>query len=348
MFTQSPNWLNAAITKRNDRALQIAAAAKQVNFVRNLVDKMSNTDLELRNTSGNTAFCFAATSGVVEIAKVVVERNGELPNIRGSAGMTPLHMAMLMGHKEMVLYLLTVTHFEKLSKFDRIEFLNSSIEADLLDVALHFLEQDKTLAVGTNAKQETTEQVEENSTMAIKLVKELWGQVTKQDKEKISNLMENHGDYYFYSKSTTSVKLCLWSRFADATRIDLVSSSKSCGATAICHSRESQWRNPAITLHQEHEELRKQGEECMKTTSESCTLAVTLITTVDFTIVFIIPGGINNSTSYPILLTQAAFAVFSISNAISCFSSSVSILMFLLILTSHHSERYFLRCLDKT
>ena len=131
IFTQSTDWLNASITKRNDRALHIAAAAKQVNLVRNMVDKMSNSDLELRNSSGNTAFCFAATSGVVEIAKVMVERNGELPNIRGSAGMTPLLMAVLMGHKDMVLYLLTVTHLAKLSKFDRIELLTSSIEAEL-------------------------------------------------------------------------------------------------------------------------------------------------------------------------------------------------------------------------
>ncbi|KAL2549256.1 Ankyrin repeat region domain-containing protein [Forsythia ovata] len=72
------------ITERGDRALHIAAAAKQTAFVHNLVEHLNTNDLELVDKHGNTAFCFAAVSGVVEIAKVMYEKNKNLPTIRSS------------------------------------------------------------------------------------------------------------------------------------------------------------------------------------------------------------------------------------------------------------------------
>ncbi|KAH9624738.1 hypothetical protein KSS87_009006 [Heliosperma pusillum] len=182
---------------------------------------MSAVDLEFANTLGNTAFCYAVTTGIVEMAGVMVDRNTRLPNISGSNAMSPLQMAILLGHKDMVWYLLDLLVHDKFADADHIELLTSSIESDLYDVALHFLQKDKTLAVRRDAKQETAlhtlarkplktredgsnlswkrfvklwrsrnqEQVSKEPTMAIKLVKELWEEVIKQDDQNISNII---------------------------------------------------------------------------------------------------------------------------------------------------------------
>ncbi|KAL9227989.1 hypothetical protein vseg_003616 [Gypsophila vaccaria] len=222
IITQSSYWINAPINKNNDTALHIAAVTKHTDFVSKLVRKMSIVDLEFQNTLGNTAFCYAVTTGIVEIARVMAEKNSRLPDIRGSNAMSPLQMAVLLGHKNMVLYLIDVTDYGKMTDVDRIELLTSSIESDLYDVAFRFLQKDKTLALCRNAKQETAlhalarkplkayvedggnifwrrfiqrwrshgqEQVWTGPLIAIKLVQQLWEEVIKQDDQNISNII---------------------------------------------------------------------------------------------------------------------------------------------------------------
>ena len=92
-------------------------------------------------------FCFAAASGITRIAEVMVNKNIELPIIRGSKGATPLYMAALVGHKDMVRYLNCVTEEGNLTKEDHIGFLVAAITADLFDVAFHMLHEDSELAI---------------------------------------------------------------------------------------------------------------------------------------------------------------------------------------------------------
>lgn len=125
------NIARTEITERGDRALHIAAAAKQTAFVQNLVEHLNASDLELRNTHGNTAFCFAAVSGVVEIAKVMYEQNKKLPTIRSSIGKTPLEMAILLGNRKMVEYLYPITTLEDLNAEEYMEILVATIHTDM-------------------------------------------------------------------------------------------------------------------------------------------------------------------------------------------------------------------------
>lgn len=104
-------------------------------------------------------------------------------------------------------------------------------------------------------------------------------------------------------------------------------------------------KTPQALFTEEHKDLRIQGEAWMKKTAESCTLVATLITTVVFTAAFTLPGGNDESNGFPILLSEISFKVFAISNAISLFAASTSILMFLSILTSRYAESDFLRLL---
>ncbi|KNA15068.1 hypothetical protein SOVF_101590 isoform A [Spinacia oleracea] len=223
ILQQSPDWIRHPIAKGGERVLHIAAAAKRTHFVKELVKLMIEgniDDLALSNDAKNTALCLAATSGVVEIAKVMVDNNGALPNIRGSQDMTPLQMAVLLGRRDMVWYLIGVTDNNQLTDVDRIAILTSSINTNLFDVANHILKEHPELALLRDGKRETalhalarkpvrSGDYHEQSiwktlvglggklaqgkfpqqSLELQLVQRLWDEVIKQEDKNISRLI---------------------------------------------------------------------------------------------------------------------------------------------------------------
>ncbi|XP_034205844.1 uncharacterized protein LOC117619895 [Prunus dulcis] len=102
---------------------------------------------------------------------------------------------------------------------------------------------------------------------------------------------------------------------------------------------------PRALFTKNHKELVKEGERWMKETATSCTVVGALIITIMFASAFTVPGGNNGETGIPIFLEKKLFMVFIISDAISLFSSTTSVLMFLGILTSRYAENDFLKSL---
>ncbi|KAL5537771.1 hypothetical protein UlMin_045637 [Ulmus minor] len=91
-----------------------------------------------------------------------------------------------------------------------------------------------------------------------------------------------------------------------------------------------------------HKDLKIAGERWMKNTSSSCTVVGALIFTIMFTATFTLPGGNKQDTGFPMFLDEKLFKVFIISDAISLFSSTTSVLTFLGVLTSRYAEEDFL------
>ncbi|VVA20295.1 PREDICTED: ankyrin [Prunus dulcis] len=152
-FLQSkPQAVRAKITKGSETALHIAAGAKRTTFVEELVKWMTSNDLELKNDVGNTALHFAAVSGIKRIAEVMVDKNPTLPQIRGIKELTPLHMATLLGHREIVWYLYDKTI---LMDRDHMGLLVSAITADLYDVALDIIQKNPQIAFAREENGET-------------------------------------------------------------------------------------------------------------------------------------------------------------------------------------------------
>ncbi|XP_022855743.1 uncharacterized protein LOC111376964, partial [Olea europaea var. sylvestris] len=133
------------ITERGDRPLHMAAATKQTEFVRKLVECLDASELKLENIHGNTAFCFAATSGVVEIAKVMYQKNKELPSIPGSNGMTPIEMAVLMRKREMVEYLDSIASPINFKAEERVNIFVAAIGSGMYDIALKIFKTDRSI-----------------------------------------------------------------------------------------------------------------------------------------------------------------------------------------------------------
>ncbi|KAA8541263.1 hypothetical protein F0562_025226 [Nyssa sinensis] len=147
--------VKAHITQGKETALHIAAAAEHVFFVAKLVEKMNENDLELQNKRGNTALCFAAATGNVQIAQLMVKKNYRLPLIRNPKAKTPLYMAALLGHSDMVDYLFPLSQFESWTPEDQIELLNTCISSGLCGVALKIVERYTALAMAQDSNSET-------------------------------------------------------------------------------------------------------------------------------------------------------------------------------------------------
>ncbi|GJT89688.1 ankyrin repeat-containing domain, PGG domain protein [Tanacetum coccineum] len=112
---------------------------------------------------------------------------------------------------------------------------------------------------------------------------------------------------------------------------------------------------PHELFTREHKDLVIRGEEWMKGTASQCMVVAALIATIVFAAAFTVPGGYaqsndqasNQKNGVPVFHSKATFMVFVVADAISLFSSSASILMFLSILTSRYAERDFLESLPK-
>jgi ankyrin repeat protein len=91
-------------------------AAKQTTFVTKLLKQMTDPrDLEIESIYKFTALHVAAETGVVRMAKEIVEKNEELLVKNDNRGLKPLLIAAHLGHRNMVSYLLPKTRVERLT-----------------------------------------------------------------------------------------------------------------------------------------------------------------------------------------------------------------------------------------
>ncbi|XP_073033542.1 uncharacterized protein [Primulina eburnea] len=183
--------------------------------------------------------------------------------------------------------------------------------------------------------------------------------------ENIFNLIYNMNErkQYFYDTTDSSgnnfMHIC--GELAPPHKLNLVSGA------ALQMQRELQWfkemenfvnpsrrtwpnndkKTPQMLFSEKHQELKSQGEKWMKDTATSCTIAAALIATVVFAAAFTVPGGLHGDTGVPIFVRKTSFVLFAISDSVSLFTSTTSLLMFLSILTSRYAEQDFLYVLPK-
>ncbi|KAL5577477.1 hypothetical protein UlMin_019176, partial [Ulmus minor] len=103
-------------------------------------------------------------------------------------------------------------------------------------------------------------------------------------------------------------------------------------------------KTPEQLFSEQHKQLLRKGESWMKSTAESCSIVSALIATVVFAAAFSVPGG-NDDKGKPHYFGTTAFLVFVLSDGAALLFSTVSLLMFLSILTSRYAEQDFRRSL---
>ncbi|KAK2986175.1 hypothetical protein RJ640_006210 [Escallonia rubra] len=107
---EEPDSVRAIIGGNCETALMVAVrSGRRKHFMKKLLQLMLPADLVLANGQGFTALHFAAMVGDVEVAKLLVQKNPDLPDIANIQKSKPLFTAALLGQRNMFLYLITVT-----------------------------------------------------------------------------------------------------------------------------------------------------------------------------------------------------------------------------------------------
>ncbi|KAJ9689817.1 hypothetical protein PVL29_012471 [Vitis rotundifolia] len=101
----------------------------------------------------------------------------------------------------------------------------------------------------------------------------------------------------------------------------------------IKHLNENK-QTPEELLAKTYSDLHNSATDWLKRTSENCTIVAVLIATVAFAAAYTIPGGPNQSTGLPLLLSQPFFVIFTLTDVISLTFALTSVVTFLSILTS--------------
>ncbi|KAJ0786453.1 putative ankyrin repeat-containing domain, PGG domain, ankyrin repeat-containing domain superfamily [Helianthus annuus] len=117
-------------------------------LVRYLVDKMSEADLKLQNSDGNTAFCLAAISGNVDMAEIMLKKNPALSLIYATENTMPLCLAAFHGKHKMVNFLFCQSDGMKSygwTKKHKNEVLLKCIQANMFEFAIQILDDNKEL-----------------------------------------------------------------------------------------------------------------------------------------------------------------------------------------------------------
>ncbi|CAK7325266.1 unnamed protein product [Dovyalis caffra] len=111
-LSQYPDAKTVKIKPYGETALHVAACAGNLKIVEELVKLMSEEELEIQDNLGRTALCSAAIVGITEMAECLVRKNKNLLTIVDNRKRFPLLEACVRNHKDMTLYLYSVTPFE--------------------------------------------------------------------------------------------------------------------------------------------------------------------------------------------------------------------------------------------
>ncbi|GKU96827.1 hypothetical protein SLEP1_g10019 [Rubroshorea leprosula] len=134
-------------------ALHVAILAGQYGIAKNLIEKMSLTDLEIKTASdsgGHTVLTLVATTGRTDLAMDIVHKDNDLLVIENGRGYIPVTAACNVGHKKMTEYLYSVTPLEVLAsnkgKYG-FDLLRAGMDNNFLGICLHQLQCNPKLIV---------------------------------------------------------------------------------------------------------------------------------------------------------------------------------------------------------
>ena len=94
-LSSHPKAVSAKISIREDTALHIAVCGGHMNIVKELVNKMSEENLKIKNKVGFTVLGFCAKIGNIEIAKCIIGKSPTLLSIgNGNMKIIPVVLAI--------------------------------------------------------------------------------------------------------------------------------------------------------------------------------------------------------------------------------------------------------------
>ncbi|PWA47377.1 ankyrin repeat-containing domain, PGG domain protein [Artemisia annua] len=201
------------------------------DFVKNLVELMEKEDLALENKNCNTALYLAAAAGNIKTVKIMMEKNRTLLAIPGGGSMDkkrqlmPLYTAALFGNHEVVKYMYEESKDlidDGWTDANRSWLLEKCVENDMFDIALKIVAKYKKLAsngglLGVLARKPEAFSVKQHNFIwrfiiwvfsligitvgayekeckALQLLKIIWGEIAKNNKNEIDRIIRGPAD----------------------------------------------------------------------------------------------------------------------------------------------------------
>ncbi|KAF6139453.1 hypothetical protein GIB67_026295 [Kingdonia uniflora] len=141
-FDLEPDAVTAEITLASRTALHITVGAGHATpFIDKLVDLMSLEALALTEDDGCTALGYAGINGNTKAAEILVRKNPNLPNMYQHWKHIPLRLAAKYGHRDTLVFLLSVTDNTLFTGRAGISILKHLIVAGFHDVALNLVKR---------------------------------------------------------------------------------------------------------------------------------------------------------------------------------------------------------------
>ncbi|KAJ4836582.1 hypothetical protein Tsubulata_029748, partial [Turnera subulata] len=393
--------LTAAINQQAETPIHAAIRGKQWKIARNLIDLMSEKDLEVRALEGATPLHFAA----IGIMECLIAKNKKLVQLAGDTTPTyPVTVGCIAGHRETTRYCYTCTPIQLLYPEcgnDGYMLFHACIHNELFGKR-KILEMKLNHAYTTAIVAILCKEISTGDYFGKRALKELkmllFSAAKNGTKEIIIGILEAYPDLIhaldpqgrtlmtaaIVFRQEKIFSLLLGRKYA---KIDFTFGTDKDGnnmlhsaglqpppqqlakisGAALQMQSELQWYKevesvmptkyvdlpnsngyaPRQLFTENHKQLKDEGEQWMKQTASSSTVVGALIITIMFTAAFTVPGGNVQETGLPIFRRSKTFLIFIISDAISLFSSSTSVLMFLGILTSRYAEDDFLHSLPE-
>ncbi|KAI5343919.1 hypothetical protein L3X38_011795 [Prunus dulcis] len=113
-LTLHPNAIRATIPSTNNTALHVATELEHEHIVEELVQLMSEEDLEMTDNNGWTALALAADTGNVKMVECMVRKSKKLLSIPTDSDKTPILCASVSEQWDVVHYLYSVTPLQDL------------------------------------------------------------------------------------------------------------------------------------------------------------------------------------------------------------------------------------------
>nr|KAJ0221656.1 hypothetical protein LSAT_V11C200077290 [Lactuca sativa] len=370
--------------KSSNTALCVVAASGKINMVKIMVQK--NRDLmSIRGWQNMMPLYMAALFGHHEVVKYLYQESNNLrddsywtPKTRGWLLLTCVENDMFVIFPKVGVYEKGSTALELLTIMWQNIAMKSKKEIDVILRGTH-------VTLPGNAKKKYPSQIpfvaaeRGNTRFVIELIRlypDLIWKVNDTNQSIFHTAAEHrHMDIYnlLYEIGSKRNQITLLKDANENNMLHLVGKSakkkrhEDVSGAAFEMQRELLWfkevegmvpfsyreeRNKdGLTPHElftvEHKDLVVKGEEWMKGTASQCMVVAALIATIVFAAAFTVPGGYNQNDGIPIFYREVSLKLFVVADAISLFSSSASIIMFLSILTSRYGERDFYESLPK-
>ncbi|KAF2318357.1 hypothetical protein GH714_005925 [Hevea brasiliensis] len=136
-----PNAVNKKLTDSGRTALHLATLTGKLKMVEELVELLSEEDLQVLDNNHETALMLAAGVGATRIAECMIKKNSKLVTVPGKDDL-PVIVACNNGHKDTARYLYSITPFELLlpenGKYGSL-LLHVSIFNEMFDISLDLL-----------------------------------------------------------------------------------------------------------------------------------------------------------------------------------------------------------------